>query len=224
MDKKTVKNRLEDGKTSVTLHHDVEVKAGEPEKQNFWRKLWWFIWEDNSVWSWLVNILLAFIIIKFIVYPLLGVALGTAFPIVAVVSGSMEHDGSFDDWWESGCNANEQADIYAQHGITKEQFQDFRFPNGFNKGDIMVLYRPEDIQPGDVVVFGVQGMADPIIHRVVDTNGVLTTKGDHNCASAGFEQDIPQEALVGKAVLRIPLLGWIKIAAVEGLKIITGRA
>jgi len=52
---------------------------------------WDFIWHSNSVWSWLANIVLAFIFIKFIFYPGLGVLFNTSYPLVAVVSGSMEH-------------------------------------------------------------------------------------------------------------------------------------
>lgn len=225
MDKKNAKSRIESDKSSVTLHHDVEVKQPELEKpKSAWRKVWYFIWEDNSVWSWIVNIILAFLIIKFLVYPLLGFALGTSYPIVAVVSGSMEHDGGFEDWWTDACNGKKQSDIYAQYNITKEQFKEFKFPNGFNKGDIMVLGSAENAKLGDVVVFGVQGMSDPIIHRTVRDEMTLTTKGDHNCVSASFEQEIPEEALIGKAVLRIPLLGWIKILAVETWKLVIGRA
>ncbi|HSU72558.1 MAG TPA: hypothetical protein VLJ21_01785 [Candidatus Binatia bacterium] len=201
-----------------------------PEKMGFWRKLWWFIWEDNSIWSWLVNIVLAFVIIKFLVYPGLGLALGTSYPIVAVVSGSMEHETNFDLWWTSTCacvnaKCDTQADLYAKYTLTKDQFERFKFPNGFNKGDIMILIGAKNVQPGDVVVFGVQGMSDPIIHRVVAAgNTSVTTKGDHNCGSASFEHDIPQHALVGKAAVRVPLLGWIKILAVELLNVILGRA
>ncbi|MBW2993462.1 hypothetical protein KY317_02720, partial [Candidatus Woesearchaeota archaeon] len=55
-------------------------------------KTWDFIWNSNSVWSWIVNIILAFVIIKFLLYPGLGLVTGTSHPIVAVVSNSMEHD------------------------------------------------------------------------------------------------------------------------------------
>ena len=54
-----------------------------------WGKVWYFIWHDDSVWSWIVNIILAFLLIKFIVYPGLGFLLETEYPVVAVVSGSM---------------------------------------------------------------------------------------------------------------------------------------
>ena len=59
--------------------------------RKFLKKLWYFLWEENSVWSWIANIALAFILIKFVVYPGIGLILGTNYPIVAVVSGSMEH-------------------------------------------------------------------------------------------------------------------------------------
>jgi len=56
------------------------------------KKTWNFIWNDDSIYSWLVNIVLAFVIIKFMIYPFLGLVLGTTHPIVAVVSESMDHD------------------------------------------------------------------------------------------------------------------------------------
>ena len=54
------------------------------------KKIWYFIWDD-SIWSWIVNIILAFVLIKFVVYPGLGFLLNTSHPVVAVVSSSMEH-------------------------------------------------------------------------------------------------------------------------------------
>ena len=93
-------------------------------KKNFkqiMNKIWHFIWEDNSVWSWLVNIVLAIVLIKFIIYPVLGLALGTSFPIVAVVSESMEHDYKFDEFWEN------KGSFYENYNITKEEFENFKF-------------------------------------------------------------------------------------------------
>jgi len=183
------------------------------------KKTWWFIWEDDSIWSWIVNIILAFVLIKFIVYPGLGLLLNTSYPIVAVVSGSMEHDGNFDNWW------NGQEDWYLGHNITKEEFSNFNFKNGFNKGDIMILYgkKPGNIKLGEVIVFR-SGRPDPIIHRVIrkwELGGkyYFQTKGDHNVdsiKSLGLDEtNINEEQLLGKAVIRIPLLGYIKIWFVE---------
>lgn len=175
------------------------------ESKHFLKDLWRFIWYDDSIWSWIVNLIIAFVLVKFIIYPGLGLLLGTSFPVVAVVSGSMEHDGNFDAFWE------QQQNIYVQYGITKEEFEDFRFYNGFNKGDLMVLYSPKDVDVGDVVVFSGDAYA-PLIHRVVKIeNSLYTTKGDHNLGSRTDEVDINPERVYGKAVFRLPYLGWFKI-------------
>lgn len=194
------------------------------------KKTWYFIWEDDSIWSWIVNIVLAFVLIKFIVYPGLGFLLSTSHPVVAVVSDSMEHNMEFNKWWEK----NER--WYLENGIDKEEFEKFPLKNGFNKGDIMILFgkSPEQIDIGDTIVFishRQRPRSDPIIHRVVNkiennTPVILKTKGDNNaqpidgCNSDGCtdETDIREEQLIGKAVLRIPLLGYIKIWFVEILK------
>jgi len=183
------------------------------------KRTWKFIWEDDSVWSWIVNIILAFVLIKFIVYPGLGLLLSTSYPIVAVVSGSMEHDGSFDNWWDG------YEDWYLEYNITKEEFVDFNFKNGFNKGDIMVLYgkKPSNVEIGEVIVFR-SNRPDPIIHRVVkkwEIEGEYSfqTKGDHtvdSIKSGGLDEtNIHENRYLGKAVVRIPLLGYVKIWFVE---------
>ena len=147
------------------------------------KKTWHFIWEDDSIWSWIVNIILAFVLIKFIVYPGLGFLLTTSHPIVAVVSGSMEHGNQFDEWWDIN------QEWYLSKGITKDEFLKYPSSNGFNRGDIMVLKgkKPADIQLGDIIVFR-SSRPDPIIHRVVDKwqeNGIyyFQTKGDNNIDS-----------------------------------------
>ena len=53
---------------------------------------WNFIFYDNSWQSWIVSLVLAFILIKFVLYPGLGFILGTGYPVVAVVSESMDHN------------------------------------------------------------------------------------------------------------------------------------
>ncbi|MFH1642318.1 MAG: signal peptidase I [Nanoarchaeota archaeon] len=183
------------------------------------KKTWYFIWEDDSIYSWIVNIILAFVLIKFVVYPGLGFFLSTTHPIVAVVSGSMEHSSQFDNWW----NLNEG--WYSSKGITEQDFLSYPYKNGFNKGDIMILkgQDPSVIKLGDVIVFR-SSRPDPIIHRVVkkwDEKGVyyFQTKGDNNPDSIKSsyldETRIFEERLIGKAVFRIPLLGYIKIWFVE---------
>ena len=194
---------------------------------SFLKKLWHFIWEEDSVWSWIANIILAFVLIKFVLYPGLGALLGTPFPIVAVVSSSMEHSGSFEAWWSgefdcrNGANIR-QSEYYVRFGITQDDFADYMFTNGFNKGDIMVLINPEPVEVGQVVVYTSSNNAlrYPIIHRVVSIkDDSLITKGDNNCKE---DPIIQKKDLVGKAVLRIPLLGYVKIWFVQLLCLVQG--
>ena len=170
-------------------------------------RVWKFIWHDDSIWSWIVNVILAFVIVKFILYPLIGLLLGTSFPVVAVMSSSMEHEGSFDSWWAS------QSELYSSFEISKDEFKTYKFMNGFNKGDIMVLVGVSSVEKGDVIVFN-GNAAEPIIHRVVDVEGIQT-KGDNNSGSRPDEMKISSDRILGKAVLRIPFLGWLKLAFVS---------
>jgi len=184
-------------------------------------KAWKFIMEDDSPLSWAINIILAFVLIKFIVYPGLGLILGTTNPIVAVISDSMQHPGGFDAWWSS------QEPIYNQFNVTKAEFKSFSLGNGFNKGDIIFLIgsKPQDLKVGDVIVFK-SLRPDPIIHRIVTKwqapEGIyFQTKGDHNFVSiqdGGLdEMRVSEKAVIGKALFRIPWLGYIKIWFVEVL-------
>ena len=92
--------------------------------------MWKFLWKDDSVISWVVNILLAFLIVKFLIYPGLGFALGTSYPVVAVVSGSMNHNGNFDKWYmEKG----------SWYDLEKNEMKKWIFRDGFDRGDIMFL-------------------------------------------------------------------------------------
>lgn len=191
-------------------------------EHTLWEKIWYFLWEDNSVWSWIVNVVLAFLLIKFIVYPGLGMLFGTPYPIVAVISSSMEHDGNFASWWGA------QQRWYAAQGITEADFQQYPFRNGFRKGDIMVLVGrpPETLRIGDVIVFASALRPEPIIHRIVGRAShpafgtIFQTKGDHNAETFPFEQQITPPMIYGRALFRIPLLGYVKIIAVELLNLV----
>ena len=207
------------------------AKKSQSDLKKTWKKIWWFIWESNSVWSWIVNILLAFIIIKFIIYPGLGFLVGTSHPVVAVISTSMEHNGNnVDEWWSSECCMDvlctkklSQEDLYMPYLITKNKFEDYSFKKGFNKGDIMILVNPKKAGVGDVIVFYTSHRREPIIHRVVYMNETsFATKGDNNCGSWDFEADIPKDKVIGKAVARVPWLGWIKIGFMNLLKLFGG--
>src|SRR3989338_11330787 len=221
------------------------------------KKFWHFVWEEDSLASWIVNVILAFLIIRFLIYPGLSVAFGTELPIVAVVSGSMEHDIvqdgilrnrlcgkefpeekdlDFNEYWETCGSWYEQG-----YNFSKENFSKFPFKDGFNKGDIMLLKsgnKPESVKAGDVIVFQSIHNTPPIIHRVVEIHKQeinresekyeysFTTKGDHNEKTYKEigEDSIDESRYIGKAFLRVPYLGWIKISAMCGLNIIKGNS
>lgn len=201
------------------------------------KKAWKYFWHGDSFGSWILNIVVAFLLIRFIVYPVLGLMLGTSFPIVAVLSESMEHklyngglcgveledfDKGFDNYW------NVCGNWYEKRNISKEKFSKFSFKNGFNKGDVIILGRANEnnLKIGDVLVF--QGARpQPIIHRIVriySENGekFYQTKGDHNSKSIegnGGETKISNDRIYGKGLIRIPYIGWIKILAVDFLSL-----
>jgi signal peptidase I len=189
-------------------------------------RFWHFLWYEDSIASWFVSIVLSALLIKFVIYPVMGLMLGTQFPIVAVVSNSMEHDLGFNDWWAS------QEDLYLEFNITKNNFTEYPMRNGFNKGDIIVLVgaKPERLRIGQIIVYW-GGREYPIIHRVVaigkETDGTpyFQTKGDHNRGQIQNpptldERHVPSSDLIGRAVLRIPYLGWVKIGFVNLLRLI----
>lgn len=185
------------------------------------KKIWDFIWNDNSFWSWIITFVIALLIVKFLVFPVAGLVMGTNFPIVAVVSGSMEHNNiGFDEWWEHN------KAWYIENDIIKEDFLDYKYKNGFNKGDVMLVYGTsyKNLKKGDVIIF--QGsIPTPIIHRIVSVNGTnVQTKGDNNPRSdpTHGELNIGEDRYLGRAVLRIPYAGWLKIMATDMFESIRG--
>lgn len=210
------------------------------------KKFWNYLWHDDSIGSYILNFLVAFIVIKYIFFPVVGFALGNDYPVVAIVSGSMEHKVSshticnvhiadirsknldFDGWW-SYCGK-----YYEKfYNMTKSEFETFEYKNGLNIGDVMVLYGkdPENIEIGEVLIFKPLdeeffATKGPVIHRVVnkwEENGTIyfRTKGDHNPQSfTNFEERIPEENVIGVSILRIPFLGYAKLMlnrAIEGM-------
>jgi len=230
-----------------------QIKKGDYLSYLKW--FWWFLWDDNSVWSWIANVVVAFVVIKFIVYPGLGFLFATSHPIVAVVSGSMEHKYAVEcidaDPVTLACiskqtvlcstihprklfvSFNEYWDIcgswYENKQITKEDFKGFPLSHGFNKGDIIILLgkNPKNLKIGDIIVFQ-SFKTEPIIHRIIAINDtpagrLFTTKGDHNPDSGFIDRNIAENQVIGRAYLRIPYLGYVKIWFVELLALVGYR-
>ena len=186
-------------------------------KKMWLKKVWDFMWNSNSIWSWIVDIVLMFLIVKFVLLPLCGLILATSTPLMIIESGSMTHEGNLDSWFSV------HGQWYLDNNITKAEIEKWPWHNGLYKGDIMIIkgLKNYDYKKGDVIVFRVQNQGTPIIHRLIDiktdenNETIFMTKGDHNDGQLPYELNIKKEQLHGKAVVQIPKLGWVKLFFVE---------
>ena len=174
------------------------------------KKFWRFLKEDTWQ-SWVVSIILIIIILKFAFFPLLSLITGAPLPLVVVESCSMYHESNFDAWW------SQNAAWYEAKGITKSEFESYKLKNGLNKGDIVFVWGHSNYSKGDILIFN-SNTRYPIIHRIISLSP-LATKGDHNSNQIeNIETNINQEQIVGKAVFKIPAIGWIKLIFFEPFK------
>lgn len=172
----------------------------------FWRFL-----KRDSWQSWVVSLLLMYVFIRFLFFPALSFVFASPLPLVVVESCSMYHEQGFDSWWE------QNALWYgAERDILKSDFERFPFRNGLNKGDIILVSGRGSYEQGDIIVFQSR-YTYPLIHRLVGTDP-FATKGDHNPTYLPEEQDIPATTIMGKSVMRIPAIGWLKLIFFEGFK------
>ncbi len=135
----------------------------------------------------------------------LAFAMDTNYPVVAVVSSSMEHheEVTYKTW-------------FLDRKYDAEEMGKWPFEGGINKGDIVFVkgLEKDEVKLGDVIVYKFQ-TTEPIIHRVIkEEDGTLQTKGDNNM---DVDQDdsippIKSEDLQGRALFRVPFLGYVKIA------------
>lgn len=203
-----------------------KIKIENPEKapaKNAWKKFWFLLWKDNSLKGWIFSIIFLFIFIKFIFFPVLSLLTGTSLPLAIVESCSMYHKGNlfsdYGQWWQG------HSSKYTPYDINKQEFADFVFKNGFNKGDILFIVGadPEKLEIGDVIIFE-GGRQNPLIHRIMEIKNepesggkVFSTMGDNNNGQLEAEKNIREEQLIGKAVFKLaPYLGWVKLIFFEG--------
>jgi signal peptidase len=89
----------------------------------------------------------------------------------------------------------------------------------FYRGDILILQGlpKEQLSVNDIIVFSPPNQEMPIVHRIIDINpdGTFQTKGDANAGQLWYEKSIKAPQIHGKAIMIIPLLGWIKIITME---------
>jgi len=215
------------------------------------KKSWRWIWDSDSILSWVVALIVIYVGVKFIFFPVLSLLMGTVLPLAGVESSSMDHqivkDGSgrlnlcgnlysskdkehinFNEYWE------ECGEWYEDREISKEEFSKFDLKNGFRKGDIIIVWGRFTPKVGDTIIFkpNPESMAPrPIIHRIVKfENGIIETKGDHNADQLNSENNlyktdetnIKESQIIGKAILKVPYLGWVKIWFVDLINAIRG--
>lgn len=196
-------------------------------------EIWKFLWKEDSILSWIVSLILAFIIVKFVFFPLLSLAFATSLPLVVVESSSMHHSniitenviGSsiigkpitsqniFNQWWA------EHSNWYLENSINKEKTNSWDFKNGLEIGDIVLVSGRSQLKIGDIIIFNAK-QAYPIIHRIIkitEVNGkkVYSTKGDNNPDQLYAEKEISESQILGKAIFKIPKLGWVKLFFVK---------
>jgi len=184
---------------------------------NYLKRAWDFLQEDSWP-SFVVTLFLALIVIKFIFFPGLSFLTGTSLPLVIVESCSMYHH-------EDGFEKSFESDIYGDYGISLMDTANWVFQNGFTKGDVIFVVGADNIEVGDVVIFQ-GGEKYPIIHRVVDADEPYATKGDNyktNYRQLSGEKSISDEQLIGKALFRIPMIGWAKLIFFEVSKVPSRR-
>lgn len=181
-----------------------------------WKKL------ESGSFGYIIYIVLG-VVAAYGFYFVLSLVLGTNLPVVAVVSGSMDHsennqgqpcgkrvfdyENTFDNWWDL-CN-----EFYESNEITKEQFRDFSFSNGFQRGDMPIVQGKSEYQLGDVIIYSIPTGRVPIIHRIIKLNddGTYQTKGDHNLNQLTYESSITQDQIHGNVIFIIPKIGYIKV-------------
>lgn len=170
------------------------------------KKFWAFLKKDTWQ-SWLVSLVLIFIFIKIIFFPLLSLITSSPLPLVVVESCSMYHEAPFESWWQSN------APFYESHEIEKSDFLSFPFKSGLNKGDIIFVWGRSSYKKGDIIIFEA-GARNPLIHRIIATSP-FSTKGDHNTDQLPIETSIQEDSIIGKSAARVPLLGWLKLIFFE---------
>ncbi|MBU5537206.1 MAG: signal peptidase I [Candidatus Aenigmatarchaeota archaeon] len=155
--------------------------------------------------TWWGNVLLGFLAAVIFYYVILSTVLGNNTPVVAVVSNSMLHDASVEQDYYQWLEKN--------YGYNRTYISSWPIPNGFSVGDMPIVKKQDKYQVGDVIVYSVEGIRAPIIHRIIKINddGTYQTKGDNNSGQLSYEFSIKPEQIKGKVIFIIPKIGYFKV-------------
>ena len=61
------------------------------------KKGWDWVWNSDSWLSWVVALVIIFVFVKFVFFPILSLMFGTSLPLAGVESSSMDHQITRDD-------------------------------------------------------------------------------------------------------------------------------
>lgn len=134
--------------------------------------------------------------------------LGTPYPALAVVTGSMciPYDGGCDGWSDVFERTLHVGDLIIVKGVNPEELN-----SGYPDSDIIVFHRPNN--PDELIVHRIAA------REVVDGETFFYTKGDGNPTDrwpnpiSATEYDpwgaVSADQVVGKVIMRIPYLGHV---------------
>ncbi len=189
-------------KSKYSKEHNLK----ESSVKDMLKKTWHFLWEEESLTSYIAFIIIAFVVLKFIFFPSFLFVMGYS-DVAAVVSGSMIHNNVTEHTFYNWLDFND---------FNRSDVQKWPFLNGLNVGDVISVKKvpPKDIHVGDIILF--YSDKGQIIHRVMyiqkqGNNYFYTTKGDANPVIMELEKNIPYYEIKGKLVSKIPYVGWPKV-------------
>lgn len=115
----------------------------------------------------------------------------------------------------------ESSSVYEDYGLELANTIGWDFQNGFSKGDVIFVVGARNVEVGDVIIFH-EDVQYPLIHRVVSVeDDVYSTKGDNyktNSQQRPAEKSIDESRLIGKALFKVPAIGWVKLIFFEAGK------
>lgn len=153
------------------------------------------------------------VFLAFSFHFLIGIALATNYPVVAVVSSSMEHDASLE--------ADHYQWLERNMGYNRSYINSWPLADGFVVGDMPIVQHAEKYDVGNVIVYSIPNQNTPVIHRIISINsdGTYMTKGDNNPQLLPFESSVKPEQIHGMVIFIIPKLGYFKVMATKYLGI-----
>jgi len=65
------------------------------------KRVYNYIFKHDGFFSYFLYLLIICVAVKYIFFPVLSITMSVNEPLAAVISGSMEHNTSFDKWYDT---------------------------------------------------------------------------------------------------------------------------